>query len=103
VVTFFLDGLGTGDGSQVTGAIIAQGATTALTASIASPATNPWSIVSFQPLIGSINGMYAVQVQVGTSGYDVDEPLEISNPQQMNVFTGNAVDIRIASDASAIH
>ncbi len=95
VVTIFVDGIGPGDGSQVTGGIIAPGSTTAYGSSIASPDTNGWSVVSTTPLAGSITGMYAVKIQVGNSGYDVDGKLQIGT-----VLTGNLLDIRVAPDIS---
>jgi uncharacterized protein (TIGR03437 family) len=97
VVRFYLNGLGLVDGPQTTGALIQKGATASVQASLGVAPPNGWSLVDITPLFGSITGMYAVDINVGTSGYDVAAYLGLNGMQ-----TTDVVDIRVVPDATQI-
>ncbi len=97
IVRFYLNGLGLVDGPQTTGALIQKGATTSVQASLGAAPMNGWSVVDITPLFGSIAGMYAVDVNVGNSGYDVAAYLGLNGVQVNDV-----VDIRVVPDATQV-
>ena len=96
VVRIFVNGLGLIDGPQTTGALIPPGATTNADFILDTTPVNGWSVSQTTPLVGSLTGMYAVDINVGTSGYDVSAYLN----NDLENFS--VVNIRVAPDVSQL-
>jgi len=96
VVRIFVNGLGLIDGPQVTGGLIPPGATTVPEFRLDTTPVNGWSVTQTTPVVGSLTGMYAVDINVGTSGYDVSAYLN-------NDFENfSVVNIRVAPDVTEL-
>jgi uncharacterized protein (TIGR03437 family) len=96
VVRIFVNGLGLLDGPQVTGGLIPPGATTVAEFMLDTTPVNGWSVAQTTPLVGSLTGMYAVDINVGTSGYDVSAYLN----NDLENFS--VVNIRVAADVTEL-